>query len=137
MRVGGILAHSHSIREATKENWQQLHQFDLFPVGTSLWIEDNRRRPFSLTDGLPVEVAWHSVAEGATVSRSWFMGGYRKTGEEIGSVALYREALDQMRWAFEKRSRWAFRLEGEIAGEAARLNPGVRPIPIDVSADRA
>lgn len=130
-----MLCHSHAIREATAENWRQLHQFDLFPKGTSLWIEDKVGRAFSLTDGLPVEVAWSSNNE--MVVKPWFIGGYRKLSESLPAVEFLSNALWQLRQAFVHRSGWCFQLEGALMDHLAVSRPKTRPIPIAVSRDRA
>jgi 2-polyprenyl-3-methyl-5-hydroxy-6-metoxy-1,4-benzoquinol methylase len=134
VRVGGVLCHSHAVREGTFENWAALHQFDLFPVKDSIWIEDRSREPFSLSDDLPLETVWHTNTVDAP--REWFVAGYRKLSDEISSVEPYRNALAQLRRAFERRSRWTFHLEGLLAAELRRLHPSTRPVPLQVDPDR-
>lgn len=134
VRVGGVLCHSHAVREATFENWEALHQFDLFPVADSIWIEDRSRKPFSLSDDLPLETLWHTNTVGG--SRDWFVAGYRKLSDEITSLAPYRNALEQLRKAFERRSHWTFHLEGLLAAELRRMLPSTRPVPLEVDPDR-
>jgi len=135
VRTGGVLSHSHAIREATWEQWQQLHQFDLFPVGDSIWIEDTSHRSFSLCEQLPVETAWYANDEKAP--KPWFVGGYRKLSDDITSPVPYRNALLQLRRAFQRRSHWAFEMEGTLARELARHRPDTHPIEVDVDPNRA
>jgi len=40
LRKGGILALSHEYSEGTHENWQNLHQFDLFPSDGCLFLRN-------------------------------------------------------------------------------------------------
>ena len=135
VRVDGVLCHSHAIREATAEHWHQLHQFDLYPVEDSLWIEDRSRQPFSMTDDLPLETAWHASLEDAP--KPWFNAGYIKSSGSIESSAPYRNSLEQLRRAFKRRSQWAFQIESTLMRASAKDDPATHPVPIHVDPDRA
>ncbi|MEQ8768463.1 MAG: hypothetical protein RL885_31450 [Planctomycetota bacterium] len=133
-RTGGYLIHKHSEREASHENFDQLHQFDLFPKETSLWIEDSKGHAFSLTDGLPLTCVYHKLGE--LDGRPWFWAVYRKDAADVDSAAFLAEVLLQTRRAFERRSRWAFRLEHFI-NTALDLRHRFGGLPYEVSPNRA
>ena len=129
-REGGVIVHSHAMREATAQGFKQLHRFDLFPRKQSLWIEDGAGVKFSLTDGMPLVPRWTGVG------KAWFSGLYeREPGWPKGP--FLRHTLQQMRTAFGRRSAWAFELERVIADLADQLVEGSRPLSIPIDADRA
>lgn len=90
---------------------------------------------FSLCDQLPVETAWSHNDDKA--AKPWFVGGYRKVSDEIASPAPYRNALLQLRRAFKRRSRWAFKMEGTLASGLGPRRPETHPLDLDVDPDRA
>ena len=113
-RVGGYLAQSHSIREATKEGWKQLHQYDLYPDEdhTHLWLGDGRGKDVCLTSGLPLEKVV-SRANHNDDGTGWFTSVYRKR-ETAVPADYYARALEHAARSLKKRHEWALSLESLI-----------------------
>lgn len=132
-RTGGVLAHRHAIREATHENWDQLHQFDLFPNNASLQITDARGMEFSLTDELPIHAEFQREFELAGFD--WFETAYRKTGKDVLSSRFLKHALTQLGSAYRNRSRQAFRLEHAIA-DSQDMSDRFNGLPFYLDPDR-
>jgi len=113
-KVGGYIVQSHSIREATKENWRQLHQYDLFPADDegALMIEDARGVVVDLVSGLPLEHVSSKINR-RDDGHGWMTVTYRKTGTEEAPEML-QGVIDMLGQSLEQRHRWATRLERRI-----------------------
>ena len=110
-RVGGYLFQSHSIREATKEGWKQLHQFDLYPdkENAHIWIDDGGGGEFCLTKGLPLETV-RFRANHNDDGTGWFTSIHRKRGTSI-PAEYYAGVLTHAARALRKRHEWALEIE--------------------------
>lgn len=110
-RVEGYLAQSHSIREATKEGWKQLHQYDLYPDDdhTNLKLSDSEGRHICLTSGLPLEKVFSTANHNADGS-GWFTSMYRKRGTVV-PAEYFAQVLEQASFSLAKRHEWALHLE--------------------------
>jgi hypothetical protein len=110
-RVGGYIAQSHSIREATKEGWKQLHQYDLYPDddNTNLQLSDSEGRHICLTSGLPLEKVF-STANHNDNGSGWFTSMYRKQNSVVPAEYL-AGILEHLAFSLAKRHEWALHLE--------------------------
>lgn len=115
-RIGGYLAQSHSIREATKEGWKQLHQYDLYPDENHvhLWLDDGRGKDLCLTSELPMEKVFSTVRHNDD-GTGWFVSVYQKK-DTVVPGDYFEAVLEHAAHALEKRHRWALGLESFIAG---------------------
>jgi SAM-dependent methyltransferase len=113
VRPGGFMAHKHFVREASRLAFFQLHQFDLYPVGDSLWIEDKKKHAFSLTDGLALRcaVSGSNSFDSFEGPMTAFWNAWVKEEEGLPSAELLSHALDQFTTAFRARDEWAAELE--------------------------
>ena len=117
-RVGGYLAQSHSIREATKEGWKQLHQYDLYPDEDHihLWLDDGRGKDlFCLTNGLPLEKVF-STANHNDDGTGWFTSVYQKHDTSVPDD-YYSRVLEHSAHSLKKRHVWALDLESFIESQ--------------------
>lgn len=136
-KVGGQIIQSHSIREATKEGWKQLHQFDLYPdEELQLCIEDSSGHSFSLTKYLPITKTEHrlNVNDDQT---GWFVSHYRKEHSEIDSSIFWSNMSKQLTTSFAKRSKWAFQLEELVFKLDEKNDPKAIPMKLYISTERA
>jgi len=136
-KVGGQIIQSHSIREATKEGWKQLHQFDLYPdEELQLCIEDSSGHSFSLTKYLPITKTEHrlNVNEDST---GWFVSHYRKEHAEVDSSIFWSNVNHQLTTSFAKRSKWAFQLEELVFKMDEATDPKAIPMKLYISTERA
>ena len=110
-RMGGYIAQSHSIREATKEGWKQLHQYDLYPDEdhTHLKLDDSEGRHLCLTSGLPLEKVF-STANHNEDGSGWFTSVYKKL-DTVVPADFYASVLEHAAHSLEKRHEWALGLE--------------------------
>ena len=113
-RVGGYMAQSHSIREATKEGWKQLHQYDLYPDEdhTHLNLADDEGRCLCLTSGLPLEKVF-STANHNDDGTGWFTSVYKKL-DNVVPADYYASVLEHAAHSLEKRHEWALGLESTV-----------------------
>jgi SAM-dependent methyltransferase len=118
-REGGVLCQVHSINEAEKEGYKQLHQFNVYPKDDELWIGERDGFDFCLTAHLPLRRRWFSATQ-------WVASGYEKTGSNA-DPEYHRYALKQAMRALRERNRWTFELETHIAAENKRLPIAVTP----------
>lgn len=128
-RPGGILCHVHSANEAEKQGYEQLHRFNLYAHGTSLWINEQAGFDFSLTDHLPLKRRWFSAT-------AWIAAGYEKVGTDP-EPEYHRHALEQAMRALRERNRWTFDLEAFVVDLAQDFDPSTAPVPIPVMRKRA
>ena len=113
-RTGGYIAQSHSIREATKEGWKQLHQYDLYPDDDHrhLHLEDGEGRHICLTDGLPLDKVFSSANHNDD-GTGWFTSVYRKLDTSV-QPDYYSSVLEHAAYSLAKRHEWALDLEFTI-----------------------
>ncbi len=113
-KVGGYVVHSHSIREATKEKWKQLHQYDLFPSDDDqhMFVEDTTGDVLNLTAGLDLEYVTSAINRNESNS-GWFSVVYRKTGSNE-SAELLAGVLRMAGRSLDQRHRWALSLERKV-----------------------
>ncbi len=116
-KVGGIIGHAHFVREGTAQKQDQLHQFDLYPQGDQLWIDDLKGHRFSLTEGLPLRLK-HQDEYLVNSHMPAFTQLFVKTGDDFQTAEFLAHVLEDLRRAFQRRSRWAFRLEHFINSKA-------------------
>jgi hypothetical protein len=115
-KVGGYIGHCHASREATYQDKDQLHQYDLYADGVDLIIDDLDGQVCSLIQGLNLDIVSHEhikVEPDKTTGQerpAWFYQIYRKTGEAV-SAEFLSFALDNLKKSFVKRSEWAMNLE--------------------------
>ena len=116
-RVGGYLAQSHSIREATKEGWKQLHQYDLYPDEDHihLWLDDGRGKDLCLTNSLPLEKVF-STANHNDDGTGWFTSVYQKHDTSVPDD-YYSRVLEHAAHSLKKRHEWALDLESLIESQ--------------------
>ncbi|ELS03145.1 methyltransferase family protein [Xenococcus sp. PCC 7305] len=135
VKKGGLLVHSHSVREATKEGFKQLHQYDLFPDAEHLCLEDKFGNIFNLTNDLPVEVDYHTqnINEDNT---GWFTTAYRKVDTKVESVDYLNSVLKALTNSFKSRSEWTFYLEHTMFKMIESLEPTLVPLKIDINPNR-
>jgi hypothetical protein len=115
-KVNGIIGHCHAVDEATYQNQDQLHQFNLSPQGSELIIDDLSGHKASLTEGLDLEVIYmdrFEVSPDINTGKKrpdYFCHIYRKKGnKESGEFLL--NTVENLRKSFMKRSDWALKLE--------------------------
>lgn len=115
-KKGGYLGHCHAIKEATYQNKDQLHQYDLYAENSDLIIDDLSGQSCSLTKGLELEMFFSKqfeVEPDKVTGQSrpnWFCQIYKKTGES-SSTDFLSNALENLRKSFINRSTWAMHLE--------------------------
>ena len=134
VKKGGLLIHSHSLREATKEGFKQLHQYDLYPDNQDLCLEDKFGNIINMTGGLPVEVAYHTqnINDDGT---GWFVTAYKKLDTEVTSVDYVNSILKALTVSFKRRSEWSFYLEHTLFKFIESLHPSLVPLKIDINPD--
>lgn len=129
--VGGHMIQSHSIREATKEGWKQLHQWDLYPdEAGQLFIQDRQGVSFSLTDGLALELEQSQENNNAGQS-GWATSRYRKSGDSL-SPGILANVLVQLQRVFLERSSWALQLERAVFEATATEHPQRAPLDLRI-----
>lgn len=109
VRVGGFVVQTHSINEATKENWQQFHQYNLFPAeNLGLWVSDKAGRLVSLTESFPLE-----PLERYTEVRTdeWMTITYRKTKEFKPPLEFLYTCIEQLKKGYADRFNRSIELE--------------------------
>jgi len=109
-KVDGIIGHGHFVREASAQKQDQLHQFDLYPEEDQLWIDDLKGHCFSLTKELPlrlIDSQTYLVNEHMPAFNQLFI----KTADDVQNAEFLGHVLEDLRRAFQRRTRWAFRLE--------------------------
>ena len=120
-RTGGVIVQSHSIREATKEGWKQLHQYDLYPDEhhTHLKLDDFESNHMCLTSGLPLEKVF-SAANRNDDGTGWFTSIYRKVDTEV-RADYYASVLEHSSRALARRHDWALGLESFLHEWSGKL----------------
>ena len=120
-KVGGFLGQSHSIREATKEGWKQLHQYDLYPDDdhTHLQLSDGEGRRICLTSTLPLEKVL-ATARHNEDGTGWFTSLYKKT-DAVVPADYYASVLEHAAYSLAKRHEWALHLETVFQDWSGRI----------------
>jgi SAM-dependent methyltransferase len=133
-KIGGFIIQSHSIREATKEGYKQLHQNNLYPdKNANLEVQDQLKFDLSLTKNIGVELVDKRVNE-KDDGHGWFSSIYKKTSDDV-SEHFYKDLVKQMANAYRIRSRWAFKIEENLFQRLKIKNPGISPLDIKLTLD--
>ena len=131
-KVGGYIVQSHSIREATKEQWKQLHQFDLYPdTNGHLWLEDAFGTNVCLSSSLPLSV----VTKATNLKddgHGWSTTIFRKMSDEWRVASFLDMCLRQLKLAFRKRSNHAMELERYMVKELEAQDGTKYPYKADI-----
>ncbi len=135
VKVEGILVHSHSIREATKEGFKQLHQYDLYPSNEQLWIKDKFGKEYCLTKDLPIQVYYHRESHNND-GTGWFTTVYKKQDSKVTSTEFMLNLVNALTTTYKWRSQWTFNLEKVIFKIAEAIEPSLVPLKIDINQDR-
>jgi SAM-dependent methyltransferase len=115
-KTGGYIGHCHAIKEATYQNKDQLHQYDLYAENSKLMIDDLDGQNSSMTEGLSLEIVYSSQFEVAPDKITghkrpeWFCQIYKKLGES-SSPEFLLNVIENLKKSFIKRSNWAMELE--------------------------
>jgi hypothetical protein len=129
LKVGGYLVQVHSINEAVKQKWKQLHQFNLFPDEENhVMLESEGGDRFCLTRDIALELVLHYKTK-------WFTSQWRKISNEVGNEFI-NGANRQLLSALLKRSNWAMHCESLIFEIASLIDPKSAPLDIRVAVDR-
>lgn len=125
--VGGYLIQSHSIREATKEQWRQLHQFDLFPDEAGhLWLQDSVATRVCLTEALPLAIVKKAVNFSSETS-GWMTIVYRKLSDSWQNASYLAACMDQMQAAYRRRFNASLELERFVCQLLEEREPSKYP----------
>lgn len=115
-REGGFLGHCHGVDEATHEQQDQLHQFNLRPDDSAtLLLDDLHGYERSLVGGLDLSLEYACQIP-ISDDYDYFVQIWRKTGSGV-SAELLRTVNENLRRAFVRRSRWAFTLEDRLLNQ--------------------
>lgn len=115
-KVDGVIGHCHAIDEATYQNKDQLHQFNLTLQGSDFIIDDLEGHRSSLVDGLDLELIYMNRFEvepdkmTRKIRPDYFCHIYKKNGKRESSEFLVN-VLENLRKSLIKRSEWAIELE--------------------------
>jgi len=126
LRAGEYLLQSHSVHEAIKQEWKQLHQFNLFPSHDEkhIWIENDQGDRFCLTRDISLRLLRHWGGK-------WFTSIWEKVSDEVGREFLLA-ANQQLLTALFKCSRWALDCESLIFELSTLIDPKSTPLDIRV-----
>jgi 2-polyprenyl-3-methyl-5-hydroxy-6-metoxy-1,4-benzoquinol methylase len=109
VKVGGFVVQTHSINEATKENWQQFHQYNLFPdEKLGLWLSDRAGNLVSLTENLSLE-PFERYSE--IRKDEWMTITYQKTKELKPPLDFLSTCIEQLKKGYADRFNQSIELE--------------------------